>query len=61
MLLTELQIVGFTAAGIVLSSSAVNALLYSPVAANEGAAAGFILLSMIAVRTSISVSRKNNH
>lgn len=44
------QIVGFTAAGIVLSSSAVNALVYSPVAANEAAAAGFILLSMIAVR-----------
>ncbi|KAK3215468.1 hypothetical protein GRF29_8g89229 [Pseudopithomyces chartarum] len=45
----HVAIVGFTAAGIVLSSSAVNALLYSPIAANEGAAAGFILLSMIAI------------
>ncbi|KAL5408599.1 Transmembrane osmosensor [Paraphaeosphaeria minitans] len=44
-----IAIVGFTAAGIVLSSSAVNALVYSPVAANEAAAAGFILLSMIAI------------
>ncbi|KAJ4351931.1 Transmembrane osmosensor [Didymosphaeria variabile] len=45
----HVAIVGFTAAGIVLSSSAVNALVYSPVAANEAAAAGFILLSMIAI------------
>ncbi|KAF1979069.1 hypothetical protein BU23DRAFT_193977 [Bimuria novae-zelandiae CBS 107.79] len=45
----HVAIVGFTAAGIVLSSSAVNALVYSPVAANEAAAAGFILLSMITI------------
>jgi SHO1 osmosensor len=49
-LLTRVQIVGFLAAGLVFTTSSVNSLVYSSVAAFEAAAAGFILLSMIAVR-----------
>ena len=36
-------------AGLVLTSSAVQALVYSPEGAREAAAAGHILLSMVAV------------
>jgi SHO1 osmosensor len=43
------QIVGFLAAGLVFTTSSVNSLVYSPVAPFEAAAAGYILLSMIAV------------
>jgi SHO1 osmosensor len=43
------QIVGFLAAGLVFTTSSVNALVYSPIASFEAAAAGYILLSMIAV------------
>ena len=43
------QIVGFLGAGLVFTTSSVNSLVYSAVAAFEAAAAGFILLSMIAV------------
>ena len=46
------QIVGFLSAGLVLTSSAVNSLVYSPLGEEEAAAAGFILLSMISVRHS---------
>ena len=45
---------GFLAAGLVFTTSAVNSLVYSPDGAKEAAAAGHILLSMIAVRSSIS-------
>lgn len=44
-----MQIVGYLAAGLVFTTSAVNTLVYSPEGAKEAAAAGFILLSMIAV------------
>ena len=44
-----LQIVGYLAAGLVFTTSAVNSLVYSPEGAKEAAAAGFILLSMVAV------------
>ncbi len=43
------QIVGFLAAGLVFTTSAVDVLVYSPVGAKEAAAAGHILLSMVAV------------
>lgn len=47
---TELeQIVGFLATGLVYTSSIVNALVYDSDGAMEAAAAGFILLSMVAV------------
>lgn len=43
------QIVGFLATGLVYTSSIVNALVYDSDGAMEAAAAGFILLSMVAV------------
>jgi SHO1 osmosensor len=45
----HVAIVGFLAAGLVLTTSSVNALVYSPEGAKEAAAAGHILLSMVAV------------
>lgn len=48
-LLTLFQITSFLAAGLVFTTSSVNSLVYSPVPAFEAAAAGYILLSMIAV------------
>ncbi|KAF2680518.1 high osmolarity signaling protein sho1 [Lentithecium fluviatile CBS 122367] len=45
----HVAIVGFLAAGLVFTTSSVNSLVYSAVAAFEAAAAGFILLSMIAI------------
>jgi len=45
----SVAIVGFLSAGIVLTSSAVNSLIYSPQGAKEAAAAGHILLSMVAI------------
>jgi len=45
----NVAIVGFLSAGIVLTSSAVNSLVYSPEGAKEAAAAGHILLSMVAI------------
>ena len=49
-----MAIVGFLAAGLVLTTSSVNALVYSPEGAKEAAAAGHILLSMVAV-SSLSI------
>ena len=46
------QIVGYLAAGMVFTTSAVNALVYDSEGSDEAAAAGFILLSMVAVGTS---------
>lgn len=48
-LLTTSQIVGFLGAGLVFTTSSVNSLVYSSDGAHEAAAAGFILLSMVAV------------
>lgn len=45
----HVAIVGFLAAGLVFTTSSVNSLVYSPTAAFEAAAAGFILLSMVAI------------
>lgn len=50
----HVAIVGFLSAGIVLTSSAVNALVYSIDGAKEAAAAGHILLSMVAVSSTIA-------
>jgi hypothetical protein len=43
------KITAYLAAGLVFTTSAVNSLVYSSDAAKEAAAAGFILLSMVAV------------
>ncbi|KAF2029134.1 high osmolarity signaling protein sho1 [Setomelanomma holmii] len=45
----HVAMVGFLAAGLVFTTSSVNSLVYSPVAPFEAAAAGYILLSMIAI------------
>jgi SHO1 osmosensor len=45
----HVAVVGFLAAGLVLTTSSVNALVYSSEGAKEAAAAGHILLSMVAV------------
>jgi len=45
----SIAIVGYLAAGLVFTTSAVNSLVYSPDGAKEASAAGFILLSMIAI------------
>ena len=47
----HVAIVGFLAAGLVFTTSSVNSLIYYSDGAKEAAAAGFILLSMVAVRT----------
>lgn len=54
----HVAIVGFLAAGMVMTTSAVNALVYSSNGAREAGAAGFILLSMVAVR---SLAEKTIH
>jgi len=45
----SLAIVGYLAAGLVMTTSAVNSLVYQPQGAMEAAAAGHILLSMVAI------------
>jgi len=45
----HVAVVGFLGAGIVLTSSAVNSLIYSSNGAKDAAAAGHILLAMVAV------------
>ena len=45
----HVAIVGYLSAGLVLTTSAVNSLIYVPEAAQEAAGAGFILLSMVEV------------
>jgi SHO1 osmosensor len=47
----HVAIVGFLASGLILTSLAVNDLIYTSNGAMEAAAAGFILLSMVNVRT----------
>lgn len=46
----HVAIVGYLAAGVILSSSSVNFLIYSSRGSFQAAAAGFILLSMVQVR-----------
>ncbi|KAI1493352.1 osmosensor protein [Biscogniauxia mediterranea] len=43
----HIAVVGYTSCGLVLTTSSVNSLIYSPEGAREAAAAGFILLSMV--------------
>lgn len=45
----NVAIVGFLATGLVFTTSSVNSLVYSASSAKEAAAAGFILLSMVAI------------
>lgn len=45
----HVAIVGFMAAGLVFTCSSVNSLIYYSEGSKEAGAAGFILLSMIAV------------
>lgn len=45
----QVAIVGFLSAGLVFTTSSVNTLVYSPRGEEEAAAAGFILLSMVAI------------
>jgi SHO1 osmosensor len=45
----HVAIVGYVSCGLVLTSSSVNNLVYSPHGSREAAAAGFILLSMVLV------------
>ncbi|KAI9745363.1 MAG: Transmembrane osmosensor [Candelina submexicana] len=45
----NVAVVGFLAAALVFTSSSVNTLVYSPNAAEEAAAAGYILLAMISI------------
>lgn len=46
----HVAITGFMAAGLVFTTSSVNSLIYYSEAPKEAGAAGFILLSMVAVR-----------
>ena len=46
----HVAIVGFMGAGLVFTTSSVNSLIYYSNGAKEAGAAGFILLSMVAVR-----------
>jgi len=45
----HVAVVGYLSAGLVLTTSSVNTLIYSPEGAKEAAAAGHILLSMVAI------------
>ncbi|KIV85152.1 hypothetical protein PV11_00884 [Exophiala sideris] len=45
----NIAIVGYLAAGLVMTTSAVNSLIYQPQGAMEAAGAGHILLSMVAI------------
>ncbi|KIW57443.1 hypothetical protein PV05_05994 [Exophiala xenobiotica] len=45
----SMAVVGYLAAGLVMTTSAVNSLVYQPQGAMEAAAAGHILLSMVAI------------
>ena len=49
----HVAVVGFLAAGLVMTTSSVNSFVYSPEGAKEAAAAGHILLSMVAVSSSL--------
>lgn len=51
----HVALVGFISAGLVLTTSSVNSLIYRTDPANQAAAAGFILLSMVNVRLAPSL------
>ena len=53
----HVAIVGFMAAGLVFTTSSVNSLIYYSDPAKEAAAAGFILLSMVAVCINLHLNR----
>lgn len=44
-------VAAYLSAGLVFTTSSVNSLIYYPDAAKEAAAAGFILLSIVSVRS----------
>ena len=46
----HVAIVGFLAAGIILTSSSANNIIYTSNSAREAAAAGFIVLTIVNVR-----------
>lgn len=46
----QVAIVGFLAAGLILTTSSVNNLLYTSDVARQAAAAGFLVLSIVDVR-----------
>jgi SHO1 osmosensor len=48
----QVAIVGFLAAGLVLTTSSVNNLLYTSDVARQAAAAGFMVLSVVDVKIS---------
>lgn len=50
----HVAVVGYLAAGLILTTSSCNTLVYSSNGAREAAAAGFILMSMVAVRLASS-------
>lgn len=54
------QIVGFLAAGLVMTTSAVSTLIYQNAGTMQAAAAGFILLSMISVSLLLLFRHKPN-
>jgi hypothetical protein len=54
----HVAIVGYLACGLVLTSSSVNATIYSSNGAREATAAGHILLSMVNVGSLVCVSSK---
>lgn len=45
----HVAIVGYVSCGLVLTSSAVNSVIYSSIGARQAASAGFILLSVVNV------------
>ena len=49
----NMAIVGFLAAGLILTSSSVNSLLYTSNMAKQAAAAGFMVLSIVNVETTL--------
>lgn len=49
----QVAVVGYLAAGMVLTSASVNSLVFSNNGAREAAAAGFILISMVTVSPGI--------
>jgi SHO1 osmosensor len=52
----HVAVVGYLACGLVLTTSSVNGLVYATNGAKEAAAAGFILLSMVTVRSILRFS-----
>jgi hypothetical protein len=54
----HVAVVGYLACGLVLTSSSVNATIYSSNGAREACAAGHILLSMVNVGSLLCIVRK---